>query len=361
MVVSVLLWMWMKRRKNSQTVQNGSDESDGQHGNPDLERAVTGAGPRRYHTSTGSSPPRRETSGRRRSWGEVGSETSIEVASRGATMLHGWCDSRKGLLLVYELVSGGSLDRHIYNTDRLFTWPERYKIILGLGSALRYLHQEWEQCVLHGDIKPSNIMVDSPCNAKLGDFGLARLVDHGKARQATMSVLGTAGYIDPEFVNTRRPSTESDVYSFGIVLLEIVCSKPPVILRDGGEPTFVLLKWVWSLYSQNAILDAADERLLEGAADQRQMERTLVVGLWCAHPDLSERPSISRAMNVLQSDDARLPDLSPQLYNKASPPPRNDVAAAGGYGGVSGSTFSGSGVLTSATTATTRSAGSFVS
>jgi serine/threonine protein kinase len=175
-------------------------------------------------------------------------------------------------------------------------------------------------------------MVDSSYNTKLGDFGLARLVNHGKAWQATRSVLGTAGYIDPEFVNTRRPSTESDVYSFGVVLLEIVCAKPPVVLQE-NEPSFVLLRWVWNLYSQNAILDAVDERLrvVGVVRDERQMERVLVVGLWCAHPDLSERPSIARAMNVLQSDDTRLPDLSPQMYkSKASPPPR-DVAVGVDY------------------------------
>ncbi|EAZ44334.1 hypothetical protein OsJ_28960 [Oryza sativa Japonica Group] len=373
-----------------------------QHGTADLERAVTGGGPRRYQfhelaaatrdfaeeeklgqggfgnvylgrlaVGTGGGEDHQEVAVKKFSMDSMSQgrrefEAEVRIISqlrhRNLVQLHGWCDSRKGLLLVYELVAGGSLDKHIYNTDRILTWPERYKIIMGLGAALRYLHQEWEQCILHGDIKPSNIMVDSSYNTKLGDFGLARLVDHGKAWQATRSVLGTAGYIDPEFVNTRRPSTESDVYSFGVVLLEIVCAKPPVVLQE-NEPSFVLLRWVWNLYSQNAILDAVDERLrvVGVVRDERQMERVLVVGLWCAHPDLSERPSIARAMNVLQSDDARLPDLSPQMYkSKASPPPR-DVAVGVDYGGVStGSTFSGSGVPTSATTTTTRSSGSFV-
>ncbi|XP_052168902.1 proline-rich receptor-like protein kinase PERK2 [Oryza glaberrima] len=409
-VAAALLWLWRqrkRRRKNSPLpANNDSDQysSDGQqqHGTADLERAVTGGGPRRYQfhelaaatrdfaeeeklgqggfgnvylgrlaVGTGGGDHHQEVAVKKFSMdsmcqGRREFEAEVRIISqlrhRNLVQLHGWCDSRKGLLLVYELVAGGSLDKHIYNTDRILTWPERYKIIMGLGAALRYLHQEWEQCILHGDIKPSNIMVDSSYNTKLGDFGLARLVDHGKAWQATRSVLGTAGYIDPEFVNTRRPSTESDVYSFGVVLLEIVCAKPPVVLQE-DEPSFVLLRWVWNLYSQNAILDAVDERLrvVGVVRDERQMERVLVVGLWCAHPDLSERPSIARAMNVLQSDDARLPDLSPQMYkSKASPPPR-DVAVGVDYGGVStGSTFSGSGVPTSATTTTTRSSGSFV-
>ncbi|KAJ1276972.1 hypothetical protein BS78_05G257900 [Paspalum vaginatum] len=255
-------------------------------------------------------------------------EAEVRIISRlkhrNLVQLLGWCDSRSGLLLVYELVAGGSLDRHLHSRERLLTWPDRYQIILGLGSALRYLHQEWEQCVVHGDIKPSNIMLDEWHGAKLGDFGLARLGDHGARWQTTKAVLGTAGYIDPEFVNTRHPSTESDVYSFGIVLLEVVSGRAPVVLPEpgsGGGPPFVLLKWVWSLYGRNEILDAVDERLKGGSdevADDRCMERALVVGLWCAHPEQSERPTIAQAMHVLQSEDARLPALPPRMYGALS-------------------------------------------
>jgi serine/threonine protein kinase len=199
-----------------------------------------------------------------------------------------------------------------------------YQIILGLGSALRYLHQEWEQCVVHGDIKPSNIMLDESLGTRLGDFGLARLGEHGARWQTTRTVLGTAGYIDPEFVNTRHPSTESDVYSFGIVLLELVSSRPPVILQQqeeggGGPHHFILLKYVWGLYGRNSVLDAADPRLRgRDELDDKRIERVLVVGLWCAHPEQSERPSIAQAMHVLQSEDARLPALPPHMYRTVS-------------------------------------------
>ncbi|XP_020178481.1 L-type lectin-domain containing receptor kinase IX.1-like [Aegilops tauschii subsp. strangulata] len=250
-------------------------------------------------------------------------EAEVRIISRlkhrNLVQLLGWCDSRKGLLLVYELVTEGSLDRHLYSKGgRYLTWPQRYKIILGLGSALHYLHGEWEQCIVHGDIKPSNIMLDSSMSTKLGDFGLARLVDHDTGLlQTTKAVLGTIGYIDPEFVNTRRPCTESDVYSFGVVLLEIVSGRRPVMETAGKS--FTLVRWVWGLYGRNVILDAVDERLRGDEANDRWMVRVLVVGLWCAHPDRSKRPSVAQAMHVLQSDEVRLPALALQMWTVPDP------------------------------------------
>lgn len=121
----------------------------------------------------------------------------------------------------------GSLDYHLFKGQSHLTWSIRFKIAQGLASALLYLHEEWEQCVVHRDIKSSNIMLDSNFNAKLGDFGLARLVDHEKGSQTTV-LAGTMGYMAPECVTTGKASKETDVYSFGIVLLEIACGRKPI-------------------------------------------------------------------------------------------------------------------------------------
>ncbi|CAN6700057.1 unnamed protein product [Malus baccata var. baccata] len=107
-----------------------------------------------------------------------------------------------------------SLDCHLFKEKNILSWEVRYKIAQGLASGLLYLHQEWEQCVLHRDIKSSNLMLDSNFNAKLGDFGLARLVDHGKEPKTT-ALAGTMGYMAPEYIITGKASKESDVYSFG--------------------------------------------------------------------------------------------------------------------------------------------------
>ncbi|KAG2630660.1 L-type lectin-domain containing receptor kinase IX.1-like [Panicum virgatum] len=237
---------------------------------------------------------------------EYASEVSIisRLRHRNLVQLIGWCHGGGELLLVYELMHNGSLDTHLYSGATgaaLLPWQLRHEIVLGLGSALLYLHQDWEQCVLHRDIKPSNVMLDASFHAKLGDFGLARLVDHGR-RSHTTVLAGTMGYMDPECMTTGQASAESDVYSFGVVLLEIACGRRPMVARHGEDGVVVhLVQWVWEFYGRGAILDAADARLV-GEFDVREMETVMVVGLWCAHPDRSLRPSIRQAVNVLRRE-----------------------------------------------------------
>ncbi|KAK3211120.1 hypothetical protein Dsin_015826 [Dipteronia sinensis] len=228
---------------------------------------------------------------------------------RNLVQLIGWCHEKGDFLLVYEFMPNGSLDYHLFGGKIMLTWTIRYKIALGLASALLYLHEEWEQCVVHRDIKSSNVMLDSNFNAKLGDFGLARLVDHDMGSQTTV-LAGTMGYLAPECVTTGKASKESDVYSFGVVALEIACGRRPVDPRL--EPSKVrLVEWVWDLYGKEQILEAVDQRL-ETEFDERQMECLMVVGLWCCHPDVALRPSIRQVINVLNFE-AQLPSLPSKL------------------------------------------------
>ncbi|XP_058081007.1 L-type lectin-domain containing receptor kinase IX.1-like [Magnolia sinica] len=242
---------------------------------------------------------------------EYASEVKIisRLRHRNLVQLIGWCHERGELLLVYELMPNGSLDSHLFCGKTLLTWGVRYKIAHGLATALLYLHEEWEQCVVHRDIKSSNVMLDSGFNAKLGDFGLARLVDHELGSQTTV-LAGTMGYLAPECVTTGKASKESDVYSFGIVALEIACGRRPVELR--AEPIKVrMVEWVWDLYGRGRLLEAADQRL-SMEFEEKQMECLMVVGLWCAHPDFNFRPSIKQVINVLNFE-APLPSLPSQM------------------------------------------------
>jgi hypothetical protein len=224
---------------------------------------------------------------------------------RNLVQLIGWCHGRGELLLVYEFMPNRSLDSHLFTQDSLLIWAMRYKVAQGLALALLYLHEEWEQCVVHRDIKSSNIMLDSDFNAKLGDFGLARLVDHLKGSQTTV-LAGTMGYMAPECVTTGKASKESDVYSFRIVALEIACGRKPISPK-APEDQVVMVDWVWELYGIGKVLEAADPRL-GGDFDEKQMERLMIVGLWCAHLDRNLRPSIRQTIHLLNFE-APLPLL----------------------------------------------------
>ncbi|TQD73076.1 hypothetical protein C1H46_041389 [Malus baccata] len=241
---------------------------------------------------------KRISGGSRQGMKEYAAEVRIisRLRHRNLVQLIGWCHEKRELLLVYEFMSNGSLDSHLFKPKTVLHWEARYRIAQGLASGLFYLHEEWEQCVLHRDIKSSNIMLDSNFNAKLGDFGLARLVDHGKQSQTTV-LAGTMGYMAPECVTTGKASKETDVYSFGVVALEIACGRKPIDPKLGSTQ-INMVEWVWKLYGEGKIIEAADPKLC-GEFDAKQMECLLIVGLWCAHPDYTMRPSIQQTIQVL--------------------------------------------------------------
>ncbi|CAN7127240.1 unnamed protein product [Brassica rapa subsp. narinosa] len=218
-----------------------------------------------------------------------------------------------------------------------FLSERKCKISLGVASALLYLHEEWEQCIVHRDIKASNIMLDSSFNAKLGDFGLARLMDHELGPQTT-GLAGTFGYMAPEYISTGRASKESDVYSFGIVLVEIVTVKKSVSLRHGKiEPESGLVEKVWDLYGRGELISAVDQQMGKDY-DVEQAECLMIVGLWCAHPDSNSRPSIKQAIQVLNFE-APLPNLPLKMpvatYHAAA-----ETSSSSSSNGVATATFS---------------------
>ncbi|KAK8270997.1 hypothetical protein V6Z11_D11G233700 [Gossypium hirsutum] len=240
--------------------------------------------------------------------------TEVKIISqlrhRYLVQLVGWCHDKGEFLLVYEFMPNGSLDSHLFDKKTLLTWTSRYKIAQGLASAMLYLHEEWEQCVVHRDIKSSNVMLDLSFNVKLGDFGLARLMDHDLGWQTTRLV-GTLGYMAPEYISTGRASKESDVFSFGVVALEIATGRKAINpLKQGSETS--LVHWIWHLYEIGEHLSAIDERL-NTEFDRDQVECLMIVGLWCAHPDSSLRPSIRQAIQVLnfETDLPELPRIMP--------------------------------------------------
>ncbi|KAI4367516.1 hypothetical protein MLD38_023246 [Melastoma candidum] len=258
---------------------------------------------------------------------EFSSEVKIisQLQHRNLVELVGWCHDKADLLLVYEFMPNGSLDKHLFKGQICLPWESRYRIASGLAYALLYLHEGGKQCVLHRDIKSSNVMLDSDFNAKLGDFGLARLVDHSKASQTTISA-GTLGYMAPECVISGKASKEMDIYSFGVVTLEITCGRKPIKQDDkDGHGQAHIVMYVWEQYRLGSILEAADKRL-SGKYSRDEMERLMKVGLWCTHPHSSLRPSIRQAISVLNAE-APLPSLPPDMPILQYTTPSFDITA----------------------------------
>ncbi|KAH0932810.1 hypothetical protein HID58_009927 [Brassica napus] len=231
------------------------------------------------------------------------------MSHRNLVPLLGYCRRRGELLLVYDFMPNGSLDKYLYNTPEVtLNWKQRIKVILGVASGLFYLHEEWEQVVIHRDVKASNVLLDGELNGRLGDFGLARLYDHGSDPQTT-HVVGTLGYLAPEHTRTGRATTATDVFAFGAFLLEVTCGRRPIEIRHEIDETFLLVEWVFGLWNKGNILDAKDPNM-GYEYDEKEVEMVLKLGLLCSHPDPRARPSMRQVLQYLRGD-AKLPDLSP--------------------------------------------------
>uniref|UniRef100_A0ACD5WE07 Uncharacterized protein n=1 Tax=Avena sativa TaxID=4498 RepID=A0ACD5WE07_AVESA len=230
---------------------------------------------------------------------------------RNLVQLLGYCRRKGELLLVYDYMSNGSLDKYLYGgKDKpvtLLDWARRFRIIKGVASGLLYIHEDFEQVIIHRDIKASNVLLDADMNGRLGDFGLARLYDHGADPQTT-HVVGTMGYIAPELARSGRASPLTDVFAFGAFILEVTCGRRPVeqSLNDGR---LMLVDWVLEHWQKESLLEVVDARL-RGDYDADEVVMALKLGLTCSHPLPGARPSMRQVMQYLEGD-MPLPELTP--------------------------------------------------
>ncbi|KAK9727202.1 hypothetical protein RND81_05G265100 [Saponaria officinalis] len=228
---------------------------------------------------------------------------------RNLVQLLGYCRRKGELFLVYDYMLNGSLDKYLYNNEKPnLSWSERFKIIKGLASALVYLHEEWEQVVVHRDVKPSNVLLDANMNARLGDFGLARLYDHGTNPHKTR-VVGTLGYLAPELSRRGKATPTTDVFSFGITVLEIACGRSPLSTLRGQE--YNLSDWVYECWIRGDVVETSDPKL-GGNYVAEEMELVLKLGMICSQPRPERRPSMRQVMQFLNGD-ATLPEIN--LYD----------------------------------------------
>ena len=225
---------------------------------------------------------------------------------RNLVQLLGYCRRKGELLLVYDYMPNGSLDKLLFRNDTpSLNWVQRYQVLRGVASALLYLHEEWEQVVLHRDVKASNILLDDDFNGRLGDFGLAKFYDRG-ANPQTTCVVGTVGYIAPEVTRTGRATTSSDVFAFGTFMLEMACGRKPVEPEQSAEK-MILVDWVLDSWKIGDILRTGDPRL-EGNYVVEEMELVLRLGLLCSFSTPQARPSMRQIAQYLDGN-ASLPEM----------------------------------------------------
>ncbi|KAJ3695283.1 hypothetical protein LUZ60_000660 [Juncus effusus] len=241
--------------------------------------------------------------------GQAEKEFRVEVEAIGhvrhknLVRLLGYCVEGINRILVYEYVNNGNLEQWLHGAMRhrgVLNWDNRMKIILGTAKALAYLHEAIEPKVVHRDIKSSNILIDHEFNGKVSDFGLAKLLGAGKSH-VTTRVMGTFGYVAPEYANTGMLNEKSDVYSFGIVLLETVTGRDPV---DYARPVneVNLVDWLKVMVSSRKSEEVVDP-LLEVKPSTRSLKRALLVALRCVDPDSEKRPNMGQVVRMLESDD----------------------------------------------------------
>jgi len=224
------------------------------------------------------------------------------IRHRNLVRLLGYCRRKDELILVYDYMPNGSLDRYLHGGEGddddapTLDWDRRFRVIRGVAAGLHYLHERWEKVVVHRDIKTSNVLLDGEMNARLGDFGLAKLYEHGDHPQTTR-VVGTTGYLAPELVRTGRATPLTDVFAFGTFVLEVTCGRRPM------DDQTLLVDWVLQHWHGETLVEAVDPRL-RGEFSSDEACLALKVGLLCSHPSADARPSMQQ---VLQYLDGELP------------------------------------------------------
>uniref|UniRef100_A0ACD5ZJT0 Uncharacterized protein n=1 Tax=Avena sativa TaxID=4498 RepID=A0ACD5ZJT0_AVESA len=241
--------------------------------------------------------------------GQAEKEFKVEVEAIGRVRhknlvrLLGYCAEGNQRMLVYEYVDNGNLEQWLHGDVgpvSPLTWEHRMKIILGTAKGLMYLHEGLEPKVVHRDVKSSNILLDMNWNPKLSDFGLAKLLGSENS-YVTTRVMGTFGYVAPEYAGTGMLNETSDVYSFGILIMEIISGRVPVDYnRPPGEVN--LVDWLKTMVSTRNSEGIVDPKMPQKPTS-RAVKKALLVALRCVDPDASKRPKIGQIIHMLEVED----------------------------------------------------------
>ncbi|KAJ7954941.1 Receptor-like protein kinase [Quillaja saponaria] len=230
-------------------------------------------------------------------------EFKAEVSAIGRTnhrnlvQLLGFCNEGKHRLVVYEFMCNGSLASFLFTNPRP-NWYQRIQIALGTARGLLYLHEECSTQIIHCDIKPQNVLIDDSCVARISDFGLAKLLKTDQTRTTT-AIRGTKGYVAPEWFRSMPITVKVDVYSYGILLLELISCRRSFEAEAENEDQMVLTDWTYDCFRDKklSLMVENDDVARE---DMKKVEKYVMIAIWCIQEDPSLRPTMKKVLQMLE-------------------------------------------------------------
>ncbi|XP_051135587.1 receptor-like serine/threonine-protein kinase At1g78530 [Andrographis paniculata] len=226
-------------------------------------------------------------------------EAMGDIKHRNIVTLHGYYTAPQYNLLVYELMPNGSLYELLHGTSSnkaVLDWPTRYKIAVGAGRGISYLHHDCIPHIIHRDIKSSNILLDHNLEVRVSDFGLATLMEPDRTHASTL-LAGTFGYLAPEYFDTGKATTKGDVYSFGVVLLELLTGRKPTDEEFFEEGT-KLVTWVKLVVQEEKEEYVIDKCLVNSPT--KEINRAFDIALMCLETEPNNRPTMSEVLKMLE-------------------------------------------------------------